>query len=103
MLRALSHVIYACVGALIIIKMPDILRAAKKITVFALFIGLLHAVCEVAVVTLFYFGTDMLPPTFYENGFFTTVFLLVGVGTVIHSCVDFMLALGIWKVIPNRK
>jgi niacin transporter len=108
-LRALSHVVFAYVGAAIIAKTPDILRSVKKIAGFALLVGMLHGVCEVIVVSLFYFGMDILRPEhalrpeFYESGFFMSVFILVGVGTIIHSCVDFILALGIWKVIPNKK
>jgi niacin transporter len=102
-LRAFSHVIFACVGALIISKMPDIILSIKKVIIFSLCIGLLHGVCEVIVVTGFYFGSEVLSASYYDSGFFMSVFLLVGVGTVVHSCVDFVLALGIWKVIPKGR
>ena len=102
-LRALSHVVFAVAGAYIITKMPGILASVKKTAVFATTVGLLHAVCEVVVVTAFYFGTEALSPRYYDSGFIQSVLLLVGAGTVIHSCVDFIIAVCIWKIIPSKK
>ncbi|MBW7571400.1 hypothetical protein [Caproiciproducens faecalis] len=95
-LRALSHVVFALTGALLLKKKEDMLSTAGKSTLFGLLLAMIHAVCEVTVVTLFYFGNNM-PKNYYTNGYFMSVLLLVGVGTVIHSMIDFGIALFVWK------
>lgn len=102
-LRALSHLIFTIVGALILTKTPHILVSIKKSALFSLLIGIIHAVCEVVVVTLFFFGTDMLSEAFYNNGYVMSVLILVGAGTVVHSFVDFAIAIGIWRVLPLQR
>ena len=47
------------------------------------------------MVTWFWFGGSV------EGSFLTTVVGLVGIGTLVHSCVDFAIALFIWK--PVKK
>lgn len=101
-LRALSHLVFAAVGALILTKTPNILVSVRKSAVFSIFIGLIHAACEVVVVTLFFFGGSLSEET-YNNGYFRSVLILVGVGTVIHSFVDFAIAIGIWRVLPRER
>lgn len=99
-LRALTHVIFAWVGAMILKKDPDILMHFGKSQIFSLGIGILHALCEVAVVMPFFFGNAM-SAGYYDKGFWISVILLVGVGSVIHSMVDFAISLFIWK--PLKK
>ncbi|MDN5372468.1 MAG: niacin transporter [Carnobacterium sp.] len=101
-LRALTHVVFAGVGSYILLKKPEILQSAVKTQLFSLFIGFLHAVCEVIVVSAFYFGGEMTT-AYYVQGFLQSVFLLVGVGTIIHSMIDFMLAHIVWKALISRK
>lgn len=98
--RAATHVVFAGIGAYVLKMRPDILNSVFKAFVFSFFIGLLHSTCEIFVVTPFYFGTG-LAGAYYENGFLFSVLLLVGVGTVVHSMVDFQLAYLIWQ--PVRK
>ena len=38
---------------------------------------------------------------YYDKGLFVSVILLVGVGTVVHSMVDFYIAYAVWR--PIRK
>ena len=52
------------------------------------------------VVTLFYFGNSM-SEAYYTTGFFKSVILLVGVGTVVHSMVDYGIALAVWKPVQK--
>jgi niacin transporter len=59
--------------------------------VFSFFIALIHAFCELVVVSVFYFGGN-LSSLYHDQGFLTSVLLLVGLGTVIHSMVDFEIA-----------
>ena len=95
-LRAATHIVFALIGALVLQKKPDILRSTFKSAAFSVYIGLIHGVCEVVVVTPFYFGSGM-SQAYYAKGLMVSVILLVGIGTVIHSTVDFILAYIIWR------
>jgi niacin transporter len=98
-LRAASHLVFATVGGLYLQKHPETLASPVKVHVFSFLIAILHSVCEVAVVCAFYFGGSMT--TYYQFGFFYTVILLMGVGCIVHSLVDFEIALGIYKVLSR--
>lgn len=95
-LRAFSHVFFAIAGAYILKRKADMLSTFGKSALFGLTLALIHAVSEVVVVTLFYFGNNM-PKNYYANGYFMSVILLVGVGTIVHSMIDFGIALFVWK------
>ncbi len=97
-LRALTHIVFAFVGAWVLQKMPAILKSPVQSTIFSLLIGVIHAVCEVLIVTVFFFG-DGMNAAYYTNGFFNSVILLVGVGTVVHSMVDFAISVVVWKAL----
>lgn len=100
-LRALSHVVFALIGALYLRnRRENLLASPMKSQFFSFWIGLIHAMAEVTVVSLFFFG--LIPGADYQDGFFYAVFLLVGVGTVIHSMVDFFLAQVVWKSLGRR-
>jgi len=88
--RALSHIIFAFIGAYILKKNNNLLLKPKHSIPFVLFISIIHAVCEVIVSTLFYFSNQTSANYVYN------ILMLVGVGTVIHSTVDFILASAIW-------
>lgn len=97
-LRAFSHLIFALLGAYYLQKHPELVLKNGKFTlangrfqVFNLVIGLIHAVAEMMVVSAFYFMGNM-PDTFYSQGYIYTVFILMGVGGLIHSLVDFNIA-----------
>ena len=90
--RAASHLLFATLGALYLQKMRKASSlSAVGLRVFSFCIALLHAVAEVVVVSVFYFGGDM-SALYYQTGFLTSVLLLVGLGTVVHSMVDFEIA-----------
>jgi len=95
-LRALTHCIFAVCGSIVLKKRPEILKSIYKALVFSFIISILHAICEVLAVTPLYFGNAM-SPGFYNKGYTVSVILLVGVGTVVHSMVDFFISLFIWK------
>jgi niacin transporter len=86
--RALSHVIFAGLGAWYLHNTKQNMTFAQ-LRIFSLIIALIHAVCEVVVSSAFYFGQMMGSIT----GFMTSVILLVGVGTFIHSLIDFEITL----------
>ena len=95
-LRALSHLVFEIVGAMILKKVPNALQTVGKSVGFGLLMALIHAVSEVVVVTMFYFGQGMTK-SYYAQGYVNSVLLLVGVGTIIHSMIDFGIALVVWK------
>lgn len=99
-LRAGAHLIFALTGALILKRKPQLLDSTMSAFSFAFLMSLLHGVSEVLVVLPFYFGKSM-GEAFYAKGFVVSVLLLVGVGTVLHSMVDFFISLLVWK--PLRK
>lgn len=99
-MRALTHCIFAFVGAKVLSRRPEIMKSPAKALTFSFLISLLHAACEVLVVIPFYFGNTMAPG-YYQSGFFTSVVLLVGVGGVVHSMIDFWIAFMVWKPIQK--
>jgi niacin transporter len=62
---------------------------------FILLVSTIHAVCEVIVTTIFYFSGQS------TANYLVVVIGLVGVGTLIHSTVDFIIAAVVW--IPLQK
>lgn len=101
-LRAATHLIFALGGALYLRSNKQILNSVPKAALFAFVIALIHGACEAIAVTPF-FITGSLKEAFYSQGYLTTVLGLVGGGSVIHSMVDFFLALLIWKPLSKMK
>lgn len=95
-LRALSHIVFVVVGALLLKKNGKLTASFKTGIPFGLLLAVIHGVLEVIVVTFFYFG-GALGDSFYQNGFAMSVLVLVGVGTIVHSMVDYAIAVLIWK------
>lgn len=95
-LRALTHLIFSLIGAFILKKSRHMLQSFNGTALFALLISLIHGAAEVAVVTYFYWVSGM-PIGYYDKGFFISVILLVGVGTFLHSLLDFSIAIFVWK------
>ena len=94
--RAGSHIVYAIVGSLYLKRHPDLLDKKFQLIIFSFVIAVIHAIAEVAVVIPFYFG-GTLPAGFYARGFVMGIIILVGVGTIVHSIVDFFIARLIWR------
>lgn len=97
--RALSHLIFVIVGI-------KLINNKKRLTIkgslgSSFIIGVIHGICEVLVVIPFYFNSS-LSAAYYDKGFLQGVILLVGVGTVIHSMLDFSLSVYIWNLLPKR-
>lgn len=101
-LRAGSHLLFAMLGAFILKKHSEIITNYYKTAIFAVLISIIHAIAEVVVVVPFYFGSSMTE-AYYAKGFVTSIILLVGVGTVVHSVVDFILAFIIWRALRANK
>jgi niacin transporter len=90
-LRAAAQIVFVAVGAWWLARRPGVLRTPAGTAVFGLAVGVIHGACEAAVVTAFWFSGMHMSGTFVS-----TVLGLVGVGTLVHSMVDFYLALFIW-------
>lgn len=101
-LRAATHLVFALAGSWYLQVRPTTLAGPVKIHVFSLAVGLLHALCEVVVVSLFYFGGNM-SGAYYDQGFLRSVLLLVGVGSVVHSMVDFEIAYIIYRALSRQR
>lgn len=96
-LRALSHVVWAFAGAYYLKKNPDTLTSTFKTTTFMLAISVLHAIAEVLIVLPVYVGTTSM------NDFLYMLFGLIGVGTIVHSCIDFVISIAVWKVLSKSR
>lgn len=96
-IRALSHVIWAFLGAYYVKKYPQTFESPLKTILFNLAIAGMHAVGEMIAVVPFYYGAGMDVQTFCYM-----VFGLVGLGTIIHSSVDFGISLVVWKVLSKN-
>ena len=97
-LRALTHLVFAIIGALILRRFKTILSNPTQCVLFSALISAIHAACEVAAVAPFYYG-GTLGGASYSSGFFVTVVLLVGIGSFVHSMLDFTIAKWIWHII----
>lgn len=98
-LRALSHLIFAFIGALYIQRVPDLIQRRKMLFIFNLTIALIHAVSESLIVALFFMGN----PANVQVNYFTAVFLMIGVGGFVHSIVDFFIAQNLLKRLNTIK
>ena len=73
-------------------KHPDLFQSPAKTFVFNLAVAIVHAVLEVIIVMPLYTGYD-------ASQLFYLLFVLVGIGSVVHSTVDFVLSLAVWKAV----
>ena len=94
-LRAAVQVIFVALGAVWLARRQDKPCSPAVMAVFGLVTGLIHGVSEAVVVTLFWFGGTV------DGSFLGTVVGLVGVGTLVHSMVDFYIALAIWAPVSR--
>lgn len=99
-LRALTHVVFAVTGAYVLKKNSNVFSSPKSMIPFAIIVSFVHALCEVVVVTYFYWGSNMTD-LYYQKGYFISVIGLVGVGTLIHSIVDLFIAIMVWRSLQN--
>ncbi len=101
-LRAATHLGFAILGAVWLRRHPQTLASPLKTQGFSFIIGLVHAACEVLIVTAFYFSGSMAE-TYYSSGFFTSVLLLVGLGSIAHSMLDFLLTVLFLAVLTRQR
>lgn len=100
-LRAASHIIFALVGALVLKKFPQLISRPIAGILFGLGLAVLHATAEVVAVTPFFFGGALFSAEQVAGGYLMSVFVLVGCGTMIHSMIDYGIALVVWKPLKS--
>ncbi|MDR0596189.1 MAG: hypothetical protein LBG50_01450 [Clostridiales Family XIII bacterium] len=100
--RAASHIVFALIASFYLRRRPQTAFSPVGFHVFSFLIGAIHAACEVVVVYFYYryFGGW---GDFVAHDGIRTLFLLVGVGSLVHSMVDFEIAYGIFGVLRKQK
>ncbi|MBJ8325070.1 hypothetical protein [Streptococcus pacificus] len=95
--RALSHVIFASIGAILIKKRIVIFAKPFTTFLFAIIINLIHGLAEFLVVIVMTTGSQV------ETNYWFTMLWLVGFGTLIHGTIDFYLARICWHFMTKKK
>ena len=95
-LRAASHICFALLGAVLIRKIPEIIEKPLPSTVFNGGLAFVHALAEVAVVSPS-FCRQHFKPEQLADGYVMSVLVLVGVGTFLHSLIDYTVSIMLWK------
>lgn len=90
-LRAATHIVFALMGSLYIHKISIKNLSSVELRVFSFFVAAIHAAGELVIVSSFYLSGN-ISPAHLEQGFVMSVLLLVGLGTIIHSMIDFEIA-----------
>lgn len=98
-LRALTHLAWAFLGALWLKRRPGLLYRPVQSAIYCALVALVHAALETAIVMVLFFQGSVLD----KGGLWLTVLLPVGVATVPHSCMDYCVALLVWRPIRNLK
>lgn len=96
-LRALSHLVFAIIGSIYLQKNPDIVNNIKKFQLFNFLIAFIHSAVELVVVAAFMFGGQMQ----VQGNTFYFLFVLVGVGGIVHSMVDYNIAFFIVRALSK--
>lgn len=88
-MRAAMHIIAMTLGAIYLKKHPEIIHQKVKLQIFNIILGIIHAALEVIVVWAFY----ALGMANMNSGALYNLLLLIGIGGIVHSCIDFNIAL----------
>lgn len=96
--RAMTHMIYATVGAYFLSKRRDVLAHPIHRFTFSFALNFLHALGESLIVYSFMsLGLAVQNPNYL-----TILFAFVGLGTVIHGMVDFEIGYQFTKILGKR-
>lgn len=96
-LRALMHLPVMTVGAYVLKKHPEFVHQKVKIQIFNFILGIFHAGLETLVVYAFY----SLGFVNIEQGALLNFLLLIALGGLVHSMIDFNLAFGLGNVLSK--
>lgn len=86
-------------GAWLLKKKPGLADSASGLLLLNLVLAFVHAVCEVIVVTPFFFAGNMFSVQQLAGGYVMSVLGLVGGGTMLHSLIDFSIAAVLWRAV----
>ncbi|MGT2960495.1 hypothetical protein [Streptococcus caballi] len=95
-LRAVSHLIFALIGSILLKKSPDLLRQPVKRLALALGINILHGLAEFLVVIILTSGQNA------GAAYVWSMLGLIGFGSLVHGTIDFYLAYYIWKFLGDK-
>lgn len=98
-LRALSHLVFALLGAWYLQKRPQIVYQPKKFQLYNFAIAIIHAAIETFVVAAFLLGGSS--QVRYEGSLFVLLFGFIGIGGVIHSLIDYNIAFFVVKTLSK--
>lgn len=95
-IRAFTHVIFALIGSLWLKKNKRILLSFKSSSFYCFIIAIIHAVAEVVALTVYYQIAGIK-----QEAFVMVVVVGVGLGTFIHSTVDFIISVFVWNPLQH--
>lgn len=95
-LRALSHLVFALTGALLLKKSPDLLKNPMKRLGLALGLNILHGLAEFLVVIVLTSGQNA------GAAYVWSMMGLIGFGSLVHGTIDFYLAFYIWRFLGEK-
>ncbi len=90
--RAASHIVFAVVGALMLKKRMNIILVGAVAAI-------IHGLCEVLAAYIFLVMGWTQP----VDSFVTYIFCTIGLGTVIHHTVDYIIAVVLVKALQKTK
>lgn len=97
--RALSHIVFAVVGAIYLKKVARVLPNVGSRTFFNFVINVIHAIIEVLVVYLLTaFGASGS-----TDNFLFSLIVLVGIGTLVHGMIDFEISYQFTRTLDKRE
>ena len=95
-LRAVSHLLFAVVGAILIQKRPSLLEKPLSTFLLALFLNFLHGLAEFIVVLVLTAGVQT------GADYVWSLVGLIGFGSLVHGCIDFYIAYYLWKFLRDK-
>ncbi|MDR3050352.1 MAG: hypothetical protein LBU67_01350 [Oscillospiraceae bacterium] len=101
-LRAASHIVFVLLGCPYLRRRPRALLGRDGGQAFSFALGLVHGAAELCVAAAFYFSGGMAGG-YYAKGFALSVLVLVGLGSVVHSMVDFAIAQTLLRALGAHK
>lgn len=95
-LRAVSHLLFAVVGAVLVQKRPSLLEKPLSTFFLALFLNFLHGLAEFIVVLVLTAGAHT------GAAYVWSLVGLIGFGSLVHGCIDFYIAYYLWKFLRDK-
>ena len=92
--RVATHIVFAVLAALYF-KKHGISKNKWHLSIVAIVIGIIHALSEAVVMHIFFFQHEANP--------IFSIYLVLGAWMLLYSCVDFALALSIYKLLLNHR